>query len=643
MQRLNRLGIAAAMAYVPFIVSAADSMDNLIIRASRTPQAVPEVGNTVSVIDRELIERRKPVFVTDLLQDVPGIAVSRLGGFGAQTQVRIRGAEANQVLVMIDGVEANDPAAGDAFSFEQTSWDVERIEVIRGPQSALWGSDAMAGVINIVTRRTEEPLRVGAFAEGGSFTSRTFGAHIGSDFGRGSIDVSASAYDTDGNNISRTGGENDGYENASASLHTSLRLSDSWSWSVFGRYSDTTTEFDDVDFVTGLPADSPLKSDVALALIRTTTDLALLDGRWNHRAQLTYSVSDRDNKDARPGNDPVDFDGDKYGAYYQTSFDFGSTARMNRLTLAVDHERDEYQQRGPIAFGDPNQNQKMHNTGLVAEYLLQPLDAMNLSASVRYDENSDFDSAATYRFAGTWRFDGTGTRLHASAGKGQKSPTFTERFGFFPGDFAGNPNLRPEESVGFDVGVVQSAFDSRIQLELTYFYDKVDNEINGFVFDPVTGRFTAANEDGTSHRTGVEFALHARLPAGLDASASYTYTNAKEPDLVNGGNRREIRRPRNMAAGNLNYRLLDERVNLNLNVSYSGKQKDDYFPPPDFAQTRVQLDDYTLLDIVASYAINDKFSVYGRAENLLDEDYENVLGYSTPGTGYYAGIRMRLR
>jgi vitamin B12 transporter len=339
----------------------------------------------------------------------------------------------------------------------------------------------------------------------------------------------------------------------------------------------------------------------------------------------------------------VDYDGDRYGFYYQTSYDFGHGDRTHRLTLAVDHERDEYQQRGPVTFGDPNQNQKMDNTGLVAEYLLQPLDALNLSASARYDDNSDFDSEATYRFAGSWRIESTGTRLRASAGKGQKSPTFTERFGFFPGDFVGNPSLQPEKSIGFDVGLVQTAVDGQLRLDLTWFYDKVDDEINGFVFDPATGSFTAGNENGTSHRRGVEVALQARLAKNLDGSASYTYTNAKEPDPVNGGNRREIRRPRHMAAGNLNYRFLDERANLNLNVSYSGKQKDEYFPPPDFAQTGVQLDDYTLVDLVLSYDLNDGISIYARAENLLDEDYENVLGYATPGAGYYAGLRMRLR
>lgn len=621
----------------------AEDVDNLIVSANRTAQPATSIGSSVSVIDRELIENRKPVFVTDLLQDLPGIAVSRAGSFGAQTQVRVRGAEANQVLVFIDGVQANDPTASDEFSFEQlTSWDVERIEVVRGPQSALWGSDAMSGVINITTRRSDQPRQVGAFAEVGSFGSSYFGGHAGGNFDKGTVDFSVSAYDTDGENISRNGSEDDGYENVTASLSGSLQATENLLLSLSGRYSDATNDFDEASFSTGLPTDAPLTSDVELFYFRATGDLAMLEKRWNHKVQFTYAGSDRDNKDSRPVPDPVDYQGDRYGFYYQTSYDFNGAMSTNRLTFAIDHERDDYQQQGPVGFGNPNQNQEIDNTGLVAEYLLQPLDALNLSASVRYDDNSDFDDETTWRFAGTWRFESTDTRLHASAGKGQKAPTFVERFGFFPSDFVGNPNLKPEESLGFDVGITQGLFDGRAQANLTYFTDRVEDEINGFVFDTVSGSFTARNEDGTSRRQGIEFDLQADLPANFDARATYTYTNAKEPD-AGSGNRREIRRPEHMASLNLNYKFLDNRARLNLNVSYTGEQDDDFFPPPNFTRETVKLDDYTLVNLVASYEVSEIFSVYARAENLFDQDYENVLGYQAAGDGYFAGIRMRLR
>jgi len=648
MNRTHWLLIAAAVFCTPGHVAADGESENLIVRASRTPQPLNQLGSAVSIIDREQIERRKAPFISDYLQDLPGVSVSRAGSFGSQTQVRVRGGEANHALVLIDGVEVNDPAASDEFSFEQlTSWDVERIEVVRGPQSALWGSDAMAGVINITTRRTEDGTSIGGFGEGGSFGTTYYGGHLGSDFGRGSVDFSASRYDTDGENISRDGGEEDGYENISASLHGAFEATDDLSLSLFGRYSDGTSEFDAIDGATSLPTDAPLESDVEIFLVRATGDLSLAADRWLNRAQFTYANSDRDNKDGRAAgdpliDDPVDFKGDRYGFEYQTSYDFNSDPETNRLILAIEHERDEYEQSGPITFGDPNQKQEIDNTGVVAEYLIQPWNSVNLSASVRYDDNSDFDDETTWRLAGTWRFDETSTRLRASAGKGQKSPTFTERFGFFPGSFVGNPDLRPEESYGFEFGVSQEAAAGKLLANLTYFYDRVEDEINGFVFDAGSGSFTAANADGNSRRRGVEFDVSAELPAGFDAQASYTYVDAKEPDADNGGKRREIRRPRHMAAANLNYRFLNERARLNLNVSYTGKQKDDFFAPT-FVVERVTLDDYALVDLVASYDVTEAISVYARAENLFDKDYENVFGFQTPGDGYYAGVRMSLR
>lgn len=641
----NPIHIGAAVVASAIMVSPAfaEDVDNLIVSANRTAQPATSIGSSVSVIDREQIENRKPVFITDLLQDLPGIAISRAGAFGAQTQLRMRGGEANHVLVLIDGVQANDPTSSDEFTFEQlTSWDIERIEVVRGPQSALWGSDAMAGVINITTRRSAEPRQVGAFAEVGSFGSSFFGGHIGSNFDKGTVDFSVSSYDTDGENISRTGGEEDGYENLTASLSGSLQATEKLRLSLFGRYTDASNDFDEISFIDGLPTDAPLRTDAELFYFRATGDLALLNKRWTHQLQFTYAGSDRENRDGRAVTDPVDYEGDRYGFYYQTNYDFNGSLPINRLTFAIDHEQDDYDQSGPIGFGNPNQKLNIDNTGIVMEYLLQPLDALNLSASVRYDDNSDFDDETTWRLAGTWRFSKTDTRLHASAGKGQKAPTFIERFGFFPSDFIGNPDLQPEESTGFDIGVSQGLFNGRAQADVTYFSDRVEDEINGFVFDAASSSFTAVNEDGTSRREGVELDLQAKLPANFDARATYTYTNAKEPDDA-GGDRQEIRRPEHMASFNLNYRFLADRARLNLNVSYTGEQDDDYFPPPSFARETVELDDYTLVNLVASYEISDAFSVYARAENLFDEDYENVLGYQSPGDGYYAGVRMRLR
>ena len=211
-----------------------------------------------------------------------------------------------------------------------------------------------------------------------------------------------------------------------------------------------------------------------------------------------------------------------------------------------------------------------------------------MSLSGRYDDNSDFDDVGTFRATSAWTAAGTGTRLHASFGTGQKAPTFTERFGFFPDQFVGNPDLEPEESTGWEAGMEQPFWNGRLSVGATYFREELENEINGFAFDPDTFLFTAENLDGESERRGVEVSALARVTAALRFAASYTYTDSNQPDPVTGEDTREIRRPRHAASVNADWRFLDSgRAGLNANLSYVGDQDDTFFEvtPPFGTQT----------------------------------------------------------
>ncbi len=608
-------------------------LPNLVTIASRTPIERNRIGNAISIVDRELLDQRQSVSVADILQDLPGLAISRAGGPGQQTQLRIRGAEANHVLVVIDGVRVNDPAIGDEFGFEQLStWDIDNIEVVRGPQSALWGSDAMAGVINITTRRENGPTRAQGFAEGGSFGTANFGGWIGGSTDRLSGGLSLSRYASDGSNISRQGGEDDGYDNFTVSLNTDFQASDNVSIAVSGRHTDSSNDFDAIG-ADGLPTDAGLRSDVKLNAAQISGTLDTFDRRWIHKLQLAYSDSDRKNLDT--GVLTNSQASESYSAIYQTSYDFMATPERLRGTLAIDHKKDRFSQRY-LTFAGADQNQSRNVTGYVAELIGQPLDGLDLAASIRYDDFSDIDNKTTYRITGSWRVRNTGARLHSSYGTGIKQATFTELFGFFPNSFVGNPDLKPEQSKSFDIGIEQSILDGRVIADLTWFDSKVDDEIQTVFGFPLS---TVRNADGTSRQQGVEFQISARLAEGLDATGSYTYTDASEPDGT-GGRRREVRRPRHMAAVNLNYRFAQQRANLNLNLSYTGEQTDQFFPPFPNPATIVSLDSYTLVNLTGSYRLTDTLEVYARAENLLDEDYQNVFGFNTPGVGYYAGIRL---
>ncbi len=613
--------------------------ENLVVTASRTPVPAEQVGSVVTVIDRDALDHRQTLIVSEVLREVPGVTVARGGPLGAQTQVRVRGAEANHLLVMIDGVEANDPAANDEFSFENlTAFDVQRIEIVRGPQTALWGSDALAGVINVVTREPTEPFTARGFLEGGGNATTAGGAFLGWLAESGSLALSASHLDTDGENIARQGAEEDGYRNTTATLKGAYRAGRAGTLELFARHTDARRDFDGVDFEsTGLPIDADLHSDVIVDYVRLGARFQAL-GALDSELRATWLGSDTENFTG--GVEDSENEAEKYAVYYQSSLPL--RGELDRLTFALEHEREKFRQRGAAtAFGDPNQDQELDNTGAVIEYLANPTGRLSLSGSVRHDDNSDFDDATTYRLSAAYGLVPGVTRLHASWGTGRKTPTFIERYGYYPDLFIGNAALKPEESEGWDAGVEQILFGGRLRLDTTYFRADLTDEINGFVFDPVSGAFTAANEPGKSRRRGVEVALDAELPGGLAIAATYTYLDAEQPD-PEVGRTREIRRPRHSASLNLAQQWLAGRLGVNFNATYTGERRDTFFPPfPEPVQT-LTLEDYTLVNIATSYALTSSLTIYGRVENLLDEDYEDVYGFNTPGRVAYLGVRLAL-
>lgn len=222
-----------------------------------------------------------------------------------------------------------------------------------------------------------------------------------------------------------------------------------------------------------------------------------------------------------------------------------------------------------------------------------------------------------------------------------KNPTFFDRFGFFADQFVGNSDLKPESSIGWDIGVEQALLDDRLSLGATYFDAELDDEIDGFFFDPTlgaSGAFTATNLDGTSKRMGVELTARVRPFEGLDVTGAYTYTDATEPGAS--GRVREVRRPEHVASLVTNWRFLDSRANLNFRVDYNGEQKDSDFRT--FPTQRVTLDDFVLVNVSGSYDINPYVRLFARIENLLDQDYEEVFGFQTPGFAAFGGVRVSL-
>ncbi|TVR99041.1 MAG: TonB-dependent receptor [Rhodospirillales bacterium] len=615
-----------------------------VVTASRVPQDPATVGSAVTVITRQELEQKQTRFVSDVLRDVPGLAVSRTGTFGAETAVRIRGAEANHTLVLIDGIKANDPAAGNTFRFETLlADDIERIEIVRGPQATLFGSNAIGGVINIITRRGAGPLRVDGRAEGGSFATFDGSAAVSGGDDRVNARLSVAGLRTDGINISPEGSEKDGTSNVTVDSKIGLTPADFFEIDGVFRYTRTWLEFDDFSGTRDLPGigtvfvpeDADNQSKRHLFYGRGQAKLILLDGMWENTAGFSYVRSESEN--FSDGTLISDFNTDKRIFDYQANVNFTTDVVVpatHGLSAIVEHE---VQDGDRFGFGPRVSFDAITNVGFAGEYRLGLWDRLFLTGGARFDRNDRFENFTSPRVTGAYVHRETGTRIRASWGEGVQNPTLTELFGFF-GTFVGNPDLRPESSEGWDVGIEQSLLSDRVTVDVAYFQNRITDFISS-EFVPALGVSQPINVPGTSRARGVEVALGAELWPGLTFRGAYTFTETRGPDGF-----QLPRRPKHLGSATVNYAFLPDeagrnRANVNLDIRHSGRQRDTAFLVPFFQRERVWLDSFTLVNLAARYEVLPGLAVVGRIENLLNQDYEEVFGFQSPGIGAFGGIQ----
>jgi len=614
-------------------------LDDLLVTAGLQPISINDVASSVSVITREEIEQKQVKYLSELLRDVPGFSVSQAGGGGSQTQVRVRGAEANQLLVLVDGVRANDPAASDDFQYQLAlTANIERIEIIRGPQSATWGSDAIAGVINIIRKKDVESRYLSANMETGTFNTINAGIDGGYSGDVFHISGGVSFLDTDGINLSRTGNEKDGAENTTGNIALEFDASDAFSLRFSGQVVDASSEYDDIDyFVTGLPVDADQVTESRQTFLTGELRYAPQQNPWSGSFSVNRMNSDNDNFSdglwsSSTASETLEF-------RLRGGVVFGEE-QNHRFSFALEREDVDFHQRGEASFfGDPNQDQSYDSSGYALEYVGKPVTGFTWTMSGRLDDYSDFDDATTWQLAASYQLS-PALRLRGSAGTGSKTPTFTERFGFFEDFFIGNSDLKPESSQGWEIGLDTSWVDKQYQFQLVYFDQDLQDEIDGFVFDPDTFLFTAQNKESDSSRKGIEAIFNTHLGRSFTLAASYTYTDATEKDAM-GQSVREVRRPEHMAGVSANYYFADNRGNLNLNLNYNGPQLDVFFSPVTFTTDRVDIDAYTVLDLTASWKLTQSLELTGRVSNILDETYEEILGFMRPARAVYVGLRGR--
>ncbi len=634
-----------ALAAVLFTVPAAGQtpspviQDEIIVTASRVPQERFAVGSAVDVLDAQDLRDRQQPFLSDLLRDLPGLAVNQSGPAGAFTQIRLRGAEANHTLVVIDGLEAGDPFNGSEFEFAHLlSAGLARVEVLRGPQSALWGSEAIGGVINIVTGPPGDFAGpwADAWAEGGSFGTARGSVQTGTSGDWGTARGALSYTGIRGISASPTQPEKDGYDNVTGNLFADFVITEDLTVSLAGRYVSASSEEDAQDFTFGSPTqglviDSDTERDSKRWYGRAAADLSAFDGLWTH--SLSAGLTDASNDSFSGGALTFGSDGRKWDVEYQSNVAFSSAGGVEHgLSTLLEYEDLTYESIQP-GGGAGNQRQTGAQWSAALEYRVGISDQVFLSAAARHDDSNRFKNETTYRATAAWAIPGSGAKVRGSFGTGVAQPNFFELFGFNPDFFVGNPDLQPETSEGWDIGVDYGFADGAGLVSLTYFDANLKDEV---VTDFSVFPFTVINRTGTSTRDGFEVSFAADPLDEISLAASYTYTDAKDDFGA-----REVRRPKHTGSVNVTYRMLDSRAVLDLGLNYNGTMTDTelIFATP---ETLVTLDDYILGTVSASYRVTEQIDLTARVENLFEEDYQDVFGFASPGIGLYAGVRIRL-
>lgn len=627
--RLKTVAVfSAVLLSNPSYAQSIEENDEYVVTASLSPVSKSSIGSALTVITSADLEKRGTTYLPDILRGVPGLAVNRSGSFGTQTDIRVRGAEANHTLVLIDGVEANDPSFGSSFQFAfLTADNIERIEILRGAQSALWGSDAIGAVINIITKKGQGPLEINAGFEGGSFDTQR--SVLGGSYGNElfNINLNAEVLRTDGTNIARDGNEDDGHHNRTYDLKLGFTPGEIFDFNYVRRVVKSETQSDPQPFTSTIIVDAEgNQTDIDQVYQKASASVALFDKRWKN----TFSFIDTKNRTdfASTVFGASFLNGDKTKYSFQSDLNFTTTALTNinhDLSFLTEYEDDN----ATGSFIGGTSQVGFITRSYVGEYRFGLFDRLFISTGIRHDDNDFFDDETTYRVTGAYKLKETGTRFHIAYGTGVKNPTISELFGNFP-TFTGNPDLTPESSRGWDFGFEQDLFDGKLNFDITYFKNLIADQITG-------SNQTVTNSNGTNKIQGIEFTSRLSLIENLDLNTAYTYTDSEDANDLE-----LIRRAKHIGNVNLNYSFYESKANLNISANYNGTQIDSVFPPFPTASFRATLDSFTIVNLVGSYKFNKYISLYGKIENLTDESYEEVFGFTSPGIAGYAGINLTL-
>jgi len=606
---------------------AVEDEKQILVTASRDSNVeIEDYTGSLTVISAEELRDRQVRDIADVLRDVPSVAVSSIAG---QTQIRLRGSEANHVLILVDGIEVSDPNNGE-FDIGTLQAEIgSSLEVLRGPQSALYGNDAVAGVVAYNSASGGDLAGFSALIEGGTNSTFNGAARYGAGGETWDVALSATVVSTDGEPNARGGTRDIGRDSYTISGKGAVEVANGFELRAAGRFVQTEGEFNNQDFAFGSPTlglvlDSPgteFKNEAIYALVGARFDA--LDGSWTH--DLSAQIADINRSTAAPTGFPSDTESDGFKASYVTAYDFGGTDHT--ITFAADYELEGF--NNVLTFDD---RREIENVGLVGEYRYAG-ERFDFAAALRHDINDRFQDATTFRVGAGFRVTDT-TRLRAAIGTGVKNPTFGELFGFFDGLFVGNPDLQPEESTSWEIGVDQDFADGAVTVSVTYFDSELENEIFT-AFPAPTFIQTPGNRATDSTQRGFELSIGAELGGGISFNGAYSFVDAEENGIE------EVRRPDHLSSAVLNWEATNEAFSANLAVRYNGEAQDSDFTTGAFPAPQATLDDYTLVNFNARAKLTEGITAFGRVENVLDESYEQVLTFVSPGRTALIGIEAR--
>jgi vitamin B12 transporter len=631
------------------------ALPTITVSATTIPTPTEQVASSVTVITGEDLQRDQRRTVSDALNAVPGLNVVQTGGPGGQTSIFMRGTNSNHVKVLIDGIDVGDPSSPNgAFDFAHLqTGDVERIEVLRGPQSGLYGSDAIGGVISITTKKGEGSPKVTAMLEGGSFgtfnqASTLSGSQGKFNYSFNVLHLRSTSTPVTPLNLLAPGEQrnNDNYNNWTYSTKLGANLSDTLAVNLIGRYTDAKLGFTGDDFVNFPTAAPEAMQDTQKnhqLFTRGEVVWSLFDDRFKNFFGVNYTNQWNWNSDPNP---------DRFNPFrsvapattnlgVKTKYDWRGEVKVvpgQTLVLGLEDETESLRTNStatlnPITFV-PMQTTTAANTGNKAGYVELQSNFSNrffLVSNIRYDDNESFGPHTTWRIAPVIIVPGTETKLKATYGTGFKAPTLTELYVNNPSfSLVANPNLLPETSIGYDVGFEQPLLHDRVSVGVTYFNNDISNLIVNR-FGPISATYMNV---GKAKMYGVESFASVAVTDQIKMRGDYTYTHTSDEATGLG----LLRRPANKASLATIWKPTDQ-FSLSTTITYFSSWIDVNRDTAVFIP-RLNASPYTTVNLAASYDVDKHVTVFARADNLFNAQYQNPIGYMRPGLGVFGGVRV---